>query len=240
MKTFKHSGDLGDIIFSLPTIKALGGGILYLDPQGGLNEPLVTWGNGRYNQTRLNEQSIYNIKPLLELQPYIERIELLKPGIKVDYNLDRFRQHIGQACITKAHLDAFGQSAIWMKDPWLFLDTTRSYDVPARDILVVRTFRMHGNQAFWEMYPDEYIKRSVFVGAPKEYEIFNETFSFDIPFWDLKGILALAEAINGCSLFVSNQTLGHAIAEGFKKNLIQEVYRIAPISVFQREGAIYV
>jgi hypothetical protein len=42
-KRFKHSGDLGDIIFSLPTIRALGGGTLYLDPAGGQNSPLVNW-----------------------------------------------------------------------------------------------------------------------------------------------------------------------------------------------------
>ena len=31
IKTFKHSGNLGDIVYSLPTIIALGGGILYLN-----------------------------------------------------------------------------------------------------------------------------------------------------------------------------------------------------------------
>lgn len=36
-KTFKHSGDLGDIIFALPAVRALGGGILYLDPDGGFS-----------------------------------------------------------------------------------------------------------------------------------------------------------------------------------------------------------
>ena len=35
VKTFLHSGDLGDIIYSLPTIRKLGGGILYLDITGG-------------------------------------------------------------------------------------------------------------------------------------------------------------------------------------------------------------
>jgi len=30
MNNFFHSGDTGDIIFSLPTIKAMGGGKLYI------------------------------------------------------------------------------------------------------------------------------------------------------------------------------------------------------------------
>ena len=38
VKTFKHSGDIGDIIYSLVTIKKMGGGILYLDTSGGITD----------------------------------------------------------------------------------------------------------------------------------------------------------------------------------------------------------
>ena len=72
--TFKHSGDLGDIIFSLPTIKALGGGILYLDPDAGQSDPLVTWGKGIYNKTKLTQAGIDAITPLLEYQSYIHEV----------------------------------------------------------------------------------------------------------------------------------------------------------------------
>ena len=56
MKTFKHSGDMGDIIFSLPTIRALGGGVLYLDPRGGQKESTVSWKN--FENTKLTPESI--------------------------------------------------------------------------------------------------------------------------------------------------------------------------------------
>ena len=72
LKTFKHSGDLGDIIFSLPCIKEKGGGILYLDPEGGEQEPVVSW--SQYNRTKLNQNSIDFIKPLLEVQKYIKEV----------------------------------------------------------------------------------------------------------------------------------------------------------------------
>ena len=42
MKTFKHSGDMGDIVFSIPTVRALGGGVLYLDPDGGQESRVVS------------------------------------------------------------------------------------------------------------------------------------------------------------------------------------------------------
>ena len=31
MNTFRHSGKLGDIVYSLPAVRALGGGLMYLD-----------------------------------------------------------------------------------------------------------------------------------------------------------------------------------------------------------------
>lgn len=40
MTTFKHSGDLGDIIYSLPTIASPGGGELLLDVSGGAEDPM--------------------------------------------------------------------------------------------------------------------------------------------------------------------------------------------------------
>ena len=40
-KTFLHSGSAGDIVMSLPTIKAMGGGVLLLDIAGGSGNEYV-------------------------------------------------------------------------------------------------------------------------------------------------------------------------------------------------------
>ena len=58
MPTFKHSGDLGDIIFALPAVRALGGGTLLLDPQGGASEPAVAETAHPRKRTRLTPQAI--------------------------------------------------------------------------------------------------------------------------------------------------------------------------------------
>ena len=93
MNTFKHSGDLGDIIYSLPTIRALGGGILYLDPAGGESDPYIR-AQCVDGKTRLNKQTIDFLSPLLKLQPYITDVRYWN-GEKVTYNLDEFRQKFG-------------------------------------------------------------------------------------------------------------------------------------------------
>jgi hypothetical protein len=120
MKTYKHSGDLGDIIFSLPVISSNGKGILYLDPNGGEKEPLVSWSN--YDKTKLTKESIDKIKPLLEQQDYIHEVRYWEPGIKVDYNLDKFRGFVKHNNLTTSHLDAFGmmgRNDYWQGTPWL-------------------------------------------------------------------------------------------------------------------------
>jgi hypothetical protein len=41
LKTFLHGGDLGDVIYALPAIRALGGGCLYLSEANYGREPLT-------------------------------------------------------------------------------------------------------------------------------------------------------------------------------------------------------
>lgn len=239
LKTFKHSGDLGDIIYSLPAIKALGGGVLYLDPTGGLNDPLVSWGvESRYQQTSLNEKSISSIAPLLLQQDYIKDVKIWNDDCHIDYNLNNFRKNIKTPNLSDAHLSAFNLSLSHKNSAWLKVD--RGIDHPeGKSILITRSLRVHSNHSFWENLSENIIYNSVFVGNSFEYEVFNKTFRYKIPFWELS-ILDLSRAIKNCSLFISNQTLGSAIAEGFKKNLIQEVYRICPLAIFERKGATYV
>ncbi|HEX4792935.1 MAG TPA: hypothetical protein VH370_04035, partial [Humisphaera sp.] len=86
-KTFKHSGNLSEIIFALPTIRALGGGILYLDPAGGESEPLVKQPQKLRSRTRLDADSIESLRPLLALQEYIVEVRNWS-GENVDFNLD--------------------------------------------------------------------------------------------------------------------------------------------------------
>ena len=70
--TFKHSGATGDIIFSLPTIKKMGGGTLYITP---------------YHLQRAE-----SIAPLIKLQDYITDVIIsdITPPINVDAGTQTF------------------------------------------------------------------------------------------------------------------------------------------------------
>jgi hypothetical protein len=239
-KTFKHSGDLGDVIFSLPTIRALGGGILYLDPKGGKKEPLVTWAGGMFEKTKLNKKGIDSIKELLEHQDYIDEVRYWE-GEEVDHNLDQFRLHIRFNNLADSHLTAFNLPLEERDEPWLTVPSSVIDDLE-RDVVIARSCRYHGNYSFWETIDRGILEKAFFLGYKKEYEYFKYTYPHmkGIPYREVKDLLEMAQIISGADLFVGNQGLPHAIAEGLKKPLINEVFRPYPAAVFNRPETKYV
>jgi hypothetical protein len=236
-KTFKHSGDLGDIIFSLPTVRALGGGVLYLDPK---EEPLVTWSGGLFNNTKLNKKGIESIRELLESQEYIDEVRYWE-GEEVDYNLDQFRLHIRYNNLSDSHLTAFNLPVEERDTPWLQVSSSVINDLD-KDVVIARSCRYHSNYSFWETIDRTIVEKAFFLGFKKEYEYFKYTYPHmkGVPRKEVDNLLEMAQIINGADLFIGNQGLPHAIAEGLKKPLINEVFRPYPAAIFDREDAKYV
>ncbi|MDP9172633.1 MAG: hypothetical protein M3O30_02045 [Planctomycetota bacterium] len=226
---------MGDVIYALPTIRALGGGVLYLDPRGGLSSPLVKWA-GR-SCTKLNAAAIESIKPLLSCQPYIQEVRHWN-GEPVDYDMDQFRLHLKFNNLSDSHLAAFTLPLVERDRAWITVDSPVS--IPDRPVVIARSLRYHGNDTFWESILPQIKECAVFVGFQKEYEIFVYTFNHEITYWPTPDIMALTRVLAGCQQFIGNQGLPHAIAEALKKNLINEVFRPYPAAVFQRPGAQYV
>src|ERR1035438_9074901 len=118
--TFKHSGPLGDIIYSLPAVKALGGGVLYLDVEGGKDDEFVTRQSVNRN-TGFGPAGYQTIRPLLMEQPFIEDVRIWQ-NEKVDYNLDSFRTLLvnsGNTNLTTLYLRRFGLDESHADTPWL-------------------------------------------------------------------------------------------------------------------------
>lgn len=234
VSTFKHSGDIGDIIFSLPTIRALGGGKLYLDPEGGESSKYVAWADR--TRTKLNKSSIESLKPLLELQPYISSVELWN-GEAVDYDLDEFRTHVRYNNLSDSHLKCFDLDFSERDSAWI---TNVEPLVIHKPIVISRSPRVHGNHSFWENNLPHFKDRCVFVGFEKEHDIFEYTFGHKVEHYKTETIIDLARVIKGCEKFYGNQGFSHSLAEAMKKDLINEVYRVYPAAIFNRDGAQYV
>jgi hypothetical protein len=229
--SFKHSGDLGDIIFSIPVIQALKGGVLFLDPDGGRDSPHVQWADK--NRTKLNCDSIMQIMPFLKLQHGIFDVKIWSSQ-SIDYDLDQFRLHIKHNNICLSHLRAFKLSPKFAQHPWLNFPSIRTLKKP---YLIARSVRYHGNYSFWEEILPKIAADSLFIGFKKDHEIFEYTFGHPVEYYETPTIMDLAETIHSCKKIYCNQGLPHAIAEGLHKELVCEKYRVYPSAVFDNKAS---
>jgi hypothetical protein len=227
---------MGDIIFSLPTIRALGGGILYLDPEGGKSEPLVI-GTDQIDKTKLNKGSIDSLKPLLEAQPYIERVDYYS-GNKVDYNLDTFRKHVRFNNLADSHLEAFRLPHKERDKAWITINEEK---IAGKSTIITRSTRYQGNHAFWaHLCQKENLDACIFLGHEKEHDIFEWTFNVKIDYVKTPTLVDACKLIAGAEKVYCNQSALHAMAEAMKKPLVQEVFRPYPATLFKRSDATYV
>ncbi|MGD0540710.1 MAG: hypothetical protein ABSB33_04235 [Tepidisphaeraceae bacterium] len=234
-KTFKHSGDLGDIIFALPAIRALGGGILYLDPDGGVSNPLIRTADKV--RTALNADAINSLQPVLLQQSYIQEVRHWH-GEPVDHDLDEFRRHLRFNNLSDSHLAVFNLPFSERDTPWL--SVADPIAIEGHPIVISRSVRYHGNYVFWRNILPQLGQTVVFVGYPKEHEIFQYTFERQVTYYPTPDILTLARVIAGSQTFLGNSSFPHALAEAMKKNLVNEMFRVAPNTIFKRPGARYI
>lgn len=236
MKTFKHSGDLGDIIYSLPTVRALGGGILYLDPKGGETNELIQKQIPE-RKTKLNVNSINSIKPLLELQNYISEVKIWN-GEPIDYDLDNFRKVFASqnkrdknGNLTDLHLQYFGlPSYTQLSLPWLHVDKKTTLN---KKIVISRSPRVQGGYGTLNALKYMLSENAIFVGHPKEHEYFEWIFGVKIEYLSTPDILDLARVINGCETFFGNSSFPLSLAIGMNHSrIVQELDPKVPVTIF--------
>jgi hypothetical protein len=238
-QTFKHSGALGDIIYSLPTIKALGGGVLYLDIEGGKDEPAIMGerGDGRI---RFDRRGYDTIRPLLLEQPYLKDVSIWEHQ-PVDHNLNDMRKvpvSRGEFRILDAfYASQFPPGTVAPDAPWL---TLKSEPIKLhKPIIVNRTGRYQQKDARWEMNKPHWLPNGIFIGLEIEHRMFEHTFDCKIDFFKTNDALEIARVLLGAKLLIANQSFVMAIAIGLGIPFIQETYEPMADCVFKRANAQY-
>lgn len=235
-KIFHHTGDLGDVIYSVPTIRALGGGVLFLSDDNKYPFP-------RKSRERVTAEWVNNIKPLLEAQDCIERVSFTHGlPFSTNHDLNRFRRVWGQphhdlSSIFQMHLDEFGVK--WPEQkPWLTIDRQEK----TAPIVVNATERYRNWHFPWTNLIKKYHQDMTFVGTKREYGRFSELaygVGKVIHWTPTDNLLELARVISGSKVFIGNQSCPMAIALGLGVNVIQEVWQGNPNCLFQRPNAIF-
>lgn len=223
MNRFKHSGTLGDIVYSLPVVKFLGGGEFYLH----LNQ--IDWIGQHYygskpapfHQGRMTPADLEFMRPLFEAQDYITRFDAMDKATEITHNLDNFRPlfvgHPGNYVDIYAH--TFGLSKAQADQirtqPWLTVPRARK--IEGKPYVVNRTARWTNPEslAVWAQWREEGADQaSVFVGLPEEYEAFKKFSGWRIDYQPTENMLELAEVIAGAEQFIGNQSVALSLAIG--------------------------
>lgn len=221
MNSFKHSGAFGDLIYSLPIVKHLGGGDFFLH----LNQ--INWiGQYYYNsppnlfhKDRLTLEDFVYMEDFMLAQDYITTFNVLDPKTSmINFDLDRFRKpfvnHPGN--YVDIYSDVFKitdptEKTTIRTTPWITVPTKNK----VASLVVNRTERWIATQIpkEWKQTIEE-SSSSVFIGLPHEHEKFEKDLGIKIDYYPTKTLLEVASVIAGSDLFIGNQSSGLAVAIG--------------------------
>jgi len=226
---FKHSGDLGDIIYTLPVIKYHGGGILFLNTK---KKKKI----GRL--TGLNDKKINQLIPLLSRQSYIIKVKK-HDDEQYDIDLDSFRKIKNfpkRKNLCHFILETYKTPISITENPWLFAEEKK-----ISRIVFHRSCRYHNKNAIpvIKNILSEKRKDSLFIGLQEEFEIFCREIG-KIKYLKTDNLWELACIIKGSETFIGNQSCPMAIAIGLGKNYIQEVCPELPDCIFNNYHGRYI
>lgn len=225
--TFGHSGDLGDIIYAIPTLRKFDKPNLQV-----YNRPDLT-------AHTMTQERFDRLNTLLEVQPSLGTCEYL-PIKAHDHTLNTFRNHGKSGNLADMHLSTQGYSWKERIQPWLYVPDP----VELADVIFTRSMRYRNPKFDWKRILTHYKQRMVscaFAGTSQEYEDFCATIG-DIPYASAVNVLDLARIIAGSKLLVCNQSLPAAIGHGIKHPMVMEVSvdpRAKTDCIFHRSNAIY-
>lgn len=237
MTSFRHAGDIGDILAGLPVMRYFGGGILYIEAAG-------------YTRQFLTPDKWCGMDLLLKQQPYVADV-LPWQNQSVSINMNDFRYNMGRALrkrdpeaskksLVDWQLEAHGVPLTEKDKAWLQVKP----EVVA-PVVINRTgagrasHHCYHNPWFpWHRVWKKYRDRAVFIGLPEEHAIFCAVCG-EIPHHKTANLYEAARVIAGSSLFIGNQSAPIWIAEGLKKNYVLEVWRAGPNVLIHRPGVVH-
>lgn len=229
--TFYHSGDLGDVIYSLPAVKALNGGLFCLGPEC---HPLMA------PREQMTWERFNTIAPLLRVQEYIYGCEYRIKLTGVTINLNNFRDLMtrGQQLdmvpgfnLAKVVLKRFNLPLTLDNEPWLTVDCPR-VEYP---VIIARSARYQNDAFNWKGVLEQYRGRVGFIGTKDEHALFEWQIG-RVPYIPTEDLLEAARLIAGSKLFIGNQSCPFSIAVGLGHDAILEECPSTSNTLFERKN----
>lgn len=228
MPTFKHSGNLGDIIYSLPSVKKVGCDkfvVVYNKP---INYMASIGSSHPMGDVFLKEGTAKLICEFLKTQSYIKEVELVQFGKKVDidYDLDKIREipiNMVGGNIAKwyNHVTSIFPN---IDEPWIEAEPNEKYN----DVIIInRTPRYQSQFIDYSILDKIGMDNIVFFGLEMEYLTLKQSIPelVHVRYTKLEDYV---KAIAGCKAFIGNGSFFYSIAEGLKVKRAIETSQSAP------------
>lgn len=238
MNTYRHSGTLGDLIYSLSIVKKMGPGEFKIALHN--IENCVSQYGYRPDEVdpahkgRFTPADVRLLQPLLERQSYIKKVTTWNQGdAEPDVDLDRFRGTLFRGFegnYVEAYHRAFGMPFLMSDYDTTWLEADAEQVAP---IVVNRTPRYrcpNGDESWKNIAGDSDLENNgIFVGGVTEHSDFVASTGIQIPYRPVRDFLELANIIAGAELVMANQSFVYSIAMGLGKSTILETIKIKPL-----------
>lgn len=214
-------GEIGDAIYALPTIRALGARKLY-----GVEVPWCrpNW-HGRSKA----------LKRLVESQPYVDSWQD-HHGEPLDINLSSYRAYghrFGETIINR--IARYARVQVDQSEPWLEVEP----DPRTRDRIVInRCPRWLGQRFPWKQIVQQFKRDILFIGLDGEWKAFCSEFGM-VEYLRTGDLYDAARAIQGSHLYIANQSSCNAICEGLKHPSVLETCLTSQDCVTLRTNCTY-
>jgi hypothetical protein len=231
---FKHSGQLGDIIYAIPAMQAIAHRqrlarlTLYVSSDAAA---IYVQHMKHIGGEQMVSQALFDfIAPLLSAQPYIEALHFLPareiPATAIDF--DAFRAggvNVNAGNIKDFYFKTF---AVLADTPRRWIDPGDAPEAAPYDILIGRSMR-YLNQSINYGLLAQLNMRIGFLGLESEFAEFRARFP-DLPI-DLvpaRNALDACRHLAAATLFIGNQSFFFSLAEALQIDRLLEVFEPLP------------
>jgi len=236
---FRHSGRLGDILYSMPLVRQMariqGGRIDYYV----CSDAAARLGKDVFHPSldlMVNTALFGYVEPLLSIQDYIKNIVYTPscdiPSYAVD--LDQFKTsglNLKAGLISGWYRKAFGLS-FPLEKAWLDFDEAAlndEYRIDRFRVLISRTTRFCNTRINYSFL--DQIEGVGFIGMPYEYEDFIGRHALkNVRHVMVRDALELGILMRRADIFIGNQSSNFAIAEGLKVPRALEAFEPVPVA----------
>lgn len=239
MMTYRHSGTLGDLIYSLSIVKKLPPG-KFLVALRNIEHCVSQYGYratevAAEHRGRLTDSDYDMLRPLLERQSYIQDVGTwtqTDPEPLVD--LDKFRGVLFrkfEGNYVQAYHMTFGMPYTMqdLDSAWLQADA-----VTVAPIVISRTSRYQspGGAAVWQSLLQQpgVVDNAIFVGNAQEHQTFQSEVQVDIRHHVINDFLELANLVAGAQMVMANQNFVYSLAMALARPAVLETIKSKPLT----------